>query len=260
MYKFLVFSNGLVKYLADKMKQKLKAIFFDIDDTLYSTTEFVKIARKRSIDAMVKLGLKYPKKMLYKELDEVISEFSSNYPFHYDKLLKRIPKEAFEGINPSILVATAVIAYHKTKWQYFKIYPDAFALLQSLSKVNLIKGIITDGLEVKQAEKIVRLGIYNYLTPSAIFISDQVGISKPNVKLYERVCTVLGLLPQEIMYVGDHPVLDIEPAASLDMITVLCVRAENKFSTLKPKVRPQYIISNFKELAHILKKDFQLKI
>ena len=31
---------------------------------------------------------------------------------------------------------------------------------------------------IKQAEKIVRLGVYEYLTPTAIFISDQIGINK----------------------------------------------------------------------------------
>lgn len=242
------------------MAENLKAIFFDIDDTLYSTTEFVKIARKKSIDAMVNLGLKYPKKLLCKELEETIAEFSSNYPLHYDRLLRRIPRCTYENINPSILVAGAVIAYHKTKWKHFKVYPDALSLLAKLSKTDIIRGIITDGLEVKQAEKILRLGIYPYLTPTAIFISDQVGISKPNVKLYERVCTSVGLLPKEVMYVGDNPILDIEPAASIGMITVLCTRSGNKYSNLKSQIKPQYIISNFKELACILKKDFHLKI
>ena len=36
----------------------IKAIFFDIDDTLFSTTRFADRARRSSIDAMVKMGLK----------------------------------------------------------------------------------------------------------------------------------------------------------------------------------------------------------
>jgi putative hydrolase of the HAD superfamily len=48
---------------------------------------------------------------------------------------------------------------------------------------------------VKQAEKLVRLGIVRYLDPKAIFISDQIGISKPNPKLYLAALRELGLKP-----------------------------------------------------------------
>ena len=40
---------------------------------------------------------------------------------------------------------------------------------------------------------------------AAIFISDQIGISKPNVKLYQRACMDLNILPTESMYIGDNP-------------------------------------------------------
>ena len=56
---------------------------------------------------------------------------------------------------------------------------------------------------MKQAEKLVRLGLVPFLDPKAIFISDQVGISKPNPKLYAVALRELGLEPAEVMYVGD---------------------------------------------------------
>ena len=45
-------------------------------------------------------------------------------------------------------------------------------------------GILTPGLQVKQAEKLVRLGVLPWLDPGAIFFSDQMGVSKPNPKIY----------------------------------------------------------------------------
>ena len=40
---------------------KLRAIFFDIDDTLYSTSEFSELARSASIDSMIEAGLNLSK-------------------------------------------------------------------------------------------------------------------------------------------------------------------------------------------------------
>jgi FMN phosphatase YigB (HAD superfamily) len=57
---------------------------------------------------------------------------------------------------------------------------------------DVVLGVITHGLEYKQAEKLLLLKVVPYLNPAAIFISDQVGISKPNPKLYQRACAALG--------------------------------------------------------------------
>ena len=56
---------------------KLRAILFDVDDTLYSTTQFAAQARQRACEAMVKQGLRLPVSEVRRELDEVIAEFST---------------------------------------------------------------------------------------------------------------------------------------------------------------------------------------
>ena len=85
----------------------IKGIFFDIDDTLFSTTRFAEEARRSSIDAMVRMGLKIDPEEGYRELREVIEEFSSNYGAHYDKFLSRQSPEALAGTNPTLLAAAA---------------------------------------------------------------------------------------------------------------------------------------------------------
>ena len=54
---------------------KINAIFFDIDDTLYSTSDFARRARRNALRAMIGLGLNISLNVLSKELDEVIAEF-----------------------------------------------------------------------------------------------------------------------------------------------------------------------------------------
>ncbi|HUU42849.1 MAG TPA: HAD family hydrolase, partial [Planctomycetota bacterium] len=150
---------------------QLRAILFDIDDTLYSTTEFADLARSNGVTAMVRLGLRMEHEAVMRELREVIAEFTSNYEGHFDKLLLRLPREVYEGLNPAILVAGAVIAYHETKASRLRPLPDVVEALRKLSHTELILGVITMGPQVKQAEKILRLGLMDYIDPSAIFIS-----------------------------------------------------------------------------------------
>src|SRR5262245_62192879 len=95
---------------------KLRAVFFDVDDTLYSTTGFAASARRAAVEAMIEHGLKMSADDAYAELGEVIAEFGSNYPHHYDRLLRRLPHGALPDGNPAVLVAAAIGAYHDMKY------------------------------------------------------------------------------------------------------------------------------------------------
>lgn len=233
--------------------KSIKAIFFDIDDTLYSTSVFASRARHNSVKAMIGLGLDFPEQKLVGELAEVVREFSSNYDHHFEKLLLRIPRSAYAGINPAILVAGAVMAYHETKFRELMPFPDVIPGLKALAKAGLIRGVITDGLSVKQSEKLIRLKLYPLFTPGAIFISDDIGISKPNIKLYQRACNELNLSASEAMYVGDDPVNDIDPAKALGMSAVLMKRG-GKHLTRYGRLKPDYQVDNFRQLVKIVNK------
>ncbi|MEW6741130.1 MAG: TIGR02253 family HAD-type hydrolase [Planctomycetota bacterium] len=236
----------------------LRAIFFDIDDTLFSTSEFANRARRRAVEMMIQHGLRMDPEEALRELGEVITEFTSNYPNHFDKLLLRIPETRYAGVNPALLVAAGVVGYHNTKKE-LAAYPDAIEALEILSRTDLILGVITAGLEIKQAEKLIRLGIVRYLTPTAIFISDQIGISKPNIKLYRSACAALGLDPRTVMYIGDNPRNDIDPPNRLGMITVRNLRG-SRHAEDKGETEPRYQVRNFRELLDIIEKDFGIRL
>jgi len=235
----------------------LKAIFFDIDDTLFSTTDFAAKARKAAVESMRKHGLRLPTDHILRELQEVIAEFSSNHEHHFDKLLLRLPRRSFDGVNPAILVAAGVQAYHDAKFQHLRPYPEVPPVLAKLTRTDLVRGIITAGLEVKQADKLLRLGLYEHFTPTAIFISDQIGISKPNSKLFQRACDEVGVEPKETMYVGDHPTHDIDPANALGMVTVHVRRGRH--APEQGRTKASHELKNFKELLTVLRKDFNVR-
>ncbi len=239
---------------------RLRAIFFDIDDTLYSTSEFSEIARSAAIDAMIDAGLNVSKDQIQEELEEVINEFTPNYEHHFDKLLLRLPRRHYKGVNPSLIVAAGVMAYHETKSTRLFPYEDAIEVLRLLSsRTDLLLGIISEGLGVKQAEKLVRMRVNQYLSPNALFISNQLGISKPNPKIYQRACSDLNLRPAETMYVGDNPTYDIDPPNRIGMITVRMRRA-GKYYHHESKTAPQREIQNFWDLLDYLRQEFNIDV
>ncbi len=237
----------------------LRAIFFDIDDTLYSTTRFAEEARRAAIEAMIDVGLRADADELYHELLEVIHEFSANYPNHLDKLLLRIDPATYAGRNPALIVAAGVVAYHETKDRRLAPNPGVRELLKSLAQCDVVRGIITHGTTIKQAEKIVRLGIAPYLTPNAIFISDQVGISKPNVKLYARALGAVGVHPNEALYVGDNPPHDVDPPNRIGMWTVR-LRVPGKHTSTPSETPARFEVDDFDGLAAVLRDAFGLPV
>ena len=234
---------------------KLSAVLFDIDDTLVPTTEFARRARTNAVRAMISAGLDLPEETVLKELDEVLHEFSSNYEHHFDKLLMRLRPKSLERVNPALVVAAGVAAYHDTKFLELAPFDDVYPLFRDLKRAGLRLGIVTHGWTVKQAEKLVRLGLVPYLDPKAVFISDQIGISKPNPKLYQRALLDMGLDPSQAMYIGDNPEHDIAPPRSIGMTTVWARRA-SRHRHEPPAAHPDHVIDTFDELRPILRKDY----
>ena len=242
------------------MGSKLSAILFDLDDTLFSTSDFAERARHNAIRTMIAHGLRMDEEQAYRELGEVIAEFSSNYGNHFDKLLSRLPRErCWPGINPAILIAAGVIGYHETKSLELRPFDDVPRLLRRLAKAPLILGIVSAGLQIKQCEKLIRLGLLPYFRSDAIFISEQIGIGKPNPKLWTTACAALEVDPRNVMYVGDNPVQDIDPCNRLGMTTVRSRRG-TRHDDAAGSSAASYEIRSFDELALILTRDFGLTL
>jgi putative hydrolase of the HAD superfamily len=236
------------------MDSELKAVLFDVDDTLFSTTAFAKKARRNAVAAMVAAGLDLPEEHVAQELEEVIAEFSSNYDHHFDKLLQRLRPHALETHNPALIVAAGVAAYHDTKFRELAPFGDVIPLFADLRAAGIVVGIVTHGWTVKQAEKLVRLGLVPHIDPGAVFISDQIGISKPNPKLWQVALNDLGLKPRQAMYVGDSPEHDVAPPQSLGIVTVWAKRAARR-SLEGTSIRPDHVVSDFAELRTILRDE-----
>jgi len=227
------------------LANNIKAVFFDIDDTLYDSTQLTTTARRNSIRAMIDAGLNGDEDEIFEVLQKVIKKYGPNYPKHYDELLKEL------GLpwNPKI-IAAGVVAYEHTKAGFLKPFPKVIpTLLKLRNKYKL--GVISNGLAVKQWEKLIGLGLY-HLFDIAI-TSEEVKFEKPSEKIFDIAIKKLGLLPEECVMVGDRIDIDMIGAKLAGMKTIRIMKG--KYSNIEPKSEeetPDYEIKEFEELLEIL--------
>ena len=236
-------------------KHPLRLITFDIDDTLYASTDFARTARENALRAMIGAGMQIEFKDIAAELDEVVSEFSSNDEHHFDRLLKRIPSKSLAGFNPAVLIAIGVAAYHDTIHDSFRPYEDGVEAFKALHAKGFTLGVISQGRTVKQAEKVVRLRILPYLGTRAIFFSDQIGISKSSPKFYSKAAEQYGADPRQCMHVGDRPDRDIDPANAAGWFTVLS-RRSGRYHQRPGATPPAHVIQNFWDFVDVIEKNY----
>ena len=238
-------------------KKRLRAFFFDVDDTLYSSTQFADTARRHAIQAMIRAGLPMDERTAMEELQEVIEEFGSNNTRHFDMLIQRLPDEVIHPNLRLIIVVAGMSAYHQCKNRDLAPFEDAIEVLRRLRAAGLRLGCITAGVGPKQAEKIVRLNLLPLLDPDLIFITEVAGISKGNPKLFARACRAANCDPAETLYIGDNPATDIDAPARAGMRTILS-RREGKYLNVEPPRPPDHVVHNFWDVLEIVENEYEI--
>lgn len=95
------------------------------------------------------------------------------------------------------------------------IFPDSERLLRELKRRGYLVGVITNGPSYLQNHKMDTSGLRPYC--DIVVVSGDVGVHKPDPALFTYTADKLGLRAEECLYVGDHPVNDIEGALSAGM-------------------------------------------
>jgi putative hydrolase of the HAD superfamily len=212
----------------------IKAILFDIDNTLFPTDKFAELARRNAIDAMVEAGLNVNEERAYHKLCNIIKKYGSNHPRHFNLLLKEIGMK----FNPKI-IAAGVVAYHQTKTTILP-YPDVPKTIISLRESGYKVCAASQGKALKQWDKLIRLGLHNLF--HEVFVTN-----KKSKKFFKSILKKLKLKPQEVVMVGDNIKRDIEPAKELGIITILIVREH-------PEKRAKYSIKSMGELPKLIRR------
>ena len=237
----------------------VKLVGFDLDDCLFDSTGLSERARIKGIDAMIDLGLKIKREKAISLIHEIVYEYGSNSSQHYDYFMRRLNElkilKNSKNFNKYKYIAAAVMAYHKEKIESISLYNDVEPCLNKLKKYDIKSAIISDGIPVKQYEKILRLNIHNLI--DLVVISDEIGIRKPNPKLFTYCLEKFNLTGPETIYVGDNLDKDVVPSNQNDIFSVYIHRG-GKYDTYKSdnnvpeNKKPDFEISNLMDIFPII--------
>ncbi|TXC93449.1 HAD family hydrolase [Metabacillus litoralis] len=88
----------------------------------------------------------------------------------------------------------------------FSIHENTISLVNSIKKYVKV-AIITNGSTERQKAKIVNTGLNNYF--DIIIISEEVGLSKPDKRIFELALSELNVKSEDAFFVGDDLEKDI---------------------------------------------------
>ncbi|WKT74770.1 HAD family hydrolase [Acinetobacter variabilis] len=128
---------------------------------------------------------------------------------------EKIPTQLLHEINDDLLFELSTI----------ELYKDTTSTLQILKEQGF-KIALCSNLAMPYGEQLKKL-LPNVF--DALFLSYEIGAIKPEENIYEVIKTYFSCEMSEILFIGDHPVLDVEKPISLGMDARL-IQRHNKQS------------------------------
>ncbi|HUT32977.1 MAG TPA: uridine diphosphate-N-acetylglucosamine-binding protein YvcK [Planctomycetota bacterium] len=224
--------------------QKIKAILFDLDDTLFDCYGLlVGAARRRAARAMVQAGLPCTEEEAYQKQLEVLEEHGPRFDV-FDAMAQ------MHGMPPSLAQA-ALAAYNSEEVGDIQPFPDVPETLAELRSQGYRLLLLTTGVYARQQKKIEALGIKGCFDD--ILIND-IEMGDHRDDCFQDLLTRHHLKPDEVLCVGDRVQSEIKSGNALGMITVQMLHG--RFKDLVPKTEleePDYKISRISELHYILR-------
>ncbi len=177
-------------------------MLFDLDDTL--------LARDKAVDNFFLLVLE----KCYEDVSDTVKNTMLQKFKEYDK------REY--GISDKTIVLESLFDEFAPKYRlphnyiqdfWNENFPKCFSIDQNtIHFLNQIKkqfkvGIITNGSTQRQKAKIINTNLNNYF--DTIIISEEVGLSKPDKRIFELALNKLNAQPENTLFVGDDLEKDI---------------------------------------------------
>jgi epoxide hydrolase-like predicted phosphatase len=205
------------------MDNKIKAVIFDVGGVL-ALGKFVKIKgkKRRAVHEYIsqKIGI---------SVDQWFDSIDYFYPKAIEgkisekKTLDKISKNL--NINKNKLKNIIIQAYKKNFIQNKRLYSFAFNLKKQGYKIAVLSN------QWYFSKKAIIFPRYMKKF-NVVVISCDVGMRKPNPKIYKMIIKKLKLSPRETIFIDDF-ILNIQPAKKLGMKTILFKNNNQLFRDLK---------------------------
>ncbi len=190
----------------------IKAVVFDLDNTLVDFMGMKRQAVDAAIGAMMDAGLNLSFDQVKQHIDKIYQELGIEYQQVFDRLLMDI----LGHVDPRIISA-GIIAYRRAREAALKPYPHVTATLMHLNRRGIKLGILSDA---PTREAWLRLCFINYHHFFDVVVTfDDTGERKPSPLPFQTVLSRLDVPAEHAIMVGDWTERDMLGAKRVGMRT-----------------------------------------
>jgi putative hydrolase of the HAD superfamily len=226
----------------------IKAVIFDLDNTLVDFMLLKNNAVEAAIHAMVDAGLN----LSYTEARDMINKIYEAEGIEYQYVFDKFSEEVFGYVDYKIISA-GIVAYRKAREAALKPYPKVFQTLIALIKKGIKLAVLSDA---PAKEAWLRLSYLNFNNLfDAVITFEESSERKPSAVPFNKALEKLQLKAEECLMVGDWVERDILGAKAVGMKTVFA-RYGDTFNTEDPP--SDYEINSISELPEIVDKENSL--
>lgn len=194
----------------------IKAVFFDLDDTLYDQLlPFQLAVENTSLNRFVTGNLHIED--LYKRIrrhSDRLWEIHIRGDMTLEELRIERTKAAFSDIGIAVPADAAARLQRNYELEQSRLMlrDGVGELFGQLQAADIRIGLITNGPVEHQMKKIKALNLLKWVDKRFVYISDGIGMAKPDPNVFHHVRQQTALQPEQLVYVGDAWHNDIGPS------------------------------------------------
>lgn len=199
---------------------KRDAVFFDLDDTLYDQAQPFAYAVEKVVGPIPHATAADLFDTSRRYSQEIFSALRNDQHPTREMYIRRMQRTlASYGVTIGEKTALALQHVYGTQSKAaMKLAPEMERALDWCAvHVRCALGIITNGREAPQRQKIEILGLSRWISSDNVFISDAVGTAKPSPEIFEMALAHAGADPTHSLYIGDAFPIDVLGAHSVHM-------------------------------------------
>lgn len=194
------------------VKLKVKGVFFDFDDTLQSRKGAYRLYCE---DFLSKYFPSVSPEEREKKLDEMEEHVDGGYKDREVYFPELIELWKWDNHPP---MQELYDSFNFDFGKHVVMLDGAVDVLKELKRRGYILGVITNGVSSLQNMKLDTAKIRDMF--DVVVVSGDIGIYKPDRRIFDEAVKRAGLKNEDTVYVGDHPVNDIEGALAAQMQVV----------------------------------------
>lgn len=201
----------------------IRAIVFDVDNTLVDFRKWKNAAVDAAVVAMIDAGLDLSAEQAHRRISEIYERKGIEYQGVFDDFLHEIL-----GYIDHRILAAGIVAYRRAREGALVSYPHVNLALLRLFRMHLKLAVVSDAPRMQVWMRLVQLGVDMFFDTVVTF--DDTGVRKPAPEPFQKALELLGVRPEEAVMVGDWAERDIVGAKTLGMHTVFA-RYGDEFGT-----------------------------